>query len=160
MMVISSTWGGWKPKLNLYWLHQRGAVRWWHCNFQWLSTWTTVSVNSLQQHGKTYGSLYKHQKDRNHVHWSRRTVFHWRYTNQKRKPFQISREYRYQRCSVNAELITRIQAVSYAYGRLRERVFDSHDLTLSTKLKVYIQCLTPLLTYGCETWTLYRYHIN
>ncbi|XP_044166108.1 uncharacterized protein LOC122950060 [Acropora millepora] len=38
--------------------------------------------------------------------------------------------------------------------------FDSHDLTLSTKLKVYVQCLTPLLTYGCETWTLYRYNIN
>ena len=63
-------------------------------------------------------------------------------------------------CSVNAELITRIQAVASAYGRLRERVFDSHDLTLSTKLKVYVQCLTPLLTYGCETWTLYRYNIN
>ena len=63
-------------------------------------------------------------------------------------------------CSVNAELITRIQAVSSAYGRLRERFFDSHDLTLSTKLKVYVQCLTPLLTYGCETWTLYRYNIN
>ena len=35
-------------------------------------------------------------------------------------------------CSVNAELITRIQAVSCAYGRLRERVFNSHDFTLST----------------------------
>ena len=63
-------------------------------------------------------------------------------------------------CSVNAELIAPIKAVSCAYGRLRERVFDSHDLTLSTKLKVYFQCLTPLLTYGCETWTLHRHHIN
>lgn len=63
-------------------------------------------------------------------------------------------------CSVNAELITRIQAVSSAYGRLRERVFDSHDLTPSTKLKVDVHCLTPLLTYGCEAWTLYRYNIN
>ena len=50
-------------------------------------------------------------------------------------------------CSVNAELITRIQAVSCAYGRLRERVFDSHDLTLLTKLKVCVQCFMPLLTY-------------
>ena len=63
-------------------------------------------------------------------------------------------------CSGNTELITRIQAISSAYGRLRERVFDSHDLTLSTKLKVYVQCLTPLLTYGCETWTLYRHNIS
>lgn len=62
--------------------------------------------------------------------------------------------------SVNAELITRIQALSSAYGRLRERVFDSHDITISTKLKVYVQCLLPLLTYGCETWTLYRHNIN
>ena len=63
-------------------------------------------------------------------------------------------------CSMNTELITRIQALSSAYGRLRERVFDSHDLTISTKLKVYAQCLTPLLTYGFEIWTLYRHHIN
>ena len=53
-------------------------------------------------------------------------------------------------CSVREELVTRIQAISTAYGRLRDRVFDSHDLTPSTKLKVYTQCLTPLLTYGCE----------
>ena len=39
--------------------------------------------------------------------------------------------------TVDVELITRIQALSAAYGRLRDRVFDSHDLTLSTKLKVY-----------------------
>lgn len=62
--------------------------------------------------------------------------------------------------SMNAELVTRIQALSSAYGRLRERVFDSHDITISTKLKVYVQCLLPLLTYGCETWTLYRHNIN
>ena len=60
-------------------------------------------------------------------------------------------------CSVNAELITRIQAVSCAYGRLRERVFtiDSHDLTLSTKLKVYVRCLTPLLIYIFVCFSLF-----
>ena len=50
-------------------------------------------------------------------------------------------------------------SVSSAYGRLRKRVFDSHDLTTSTKIKVYAHCLMPLLTYGCETWTLYRPNI-
>ena len=63
-------------------------------------------------------------------------------------------------CSMNAELVARIQATSSGYGRLRERVFDSHDLTVSTKLKVYVQCLMPLLTYGCESWTLYRHNIR
>ena len=54
-------------------------------------------------------------------------------------------------CSLEEELIARIQAISFAYGRLRKRVFDSHDLTSLTKIKVYTQCLIPLLTYGCET---------
>ena len=62
-------------------------------------------------------------------------------------------------CSIKEELIARIQAVSSAYGRLRNRVFNSHDLTPSTKIKVYVQCLIPLLTYGCETCTLYRHNI-
>ena len=62
-------------------------------------------------------------------------------------------------CSMKVEITTRIQAVSSAYGRLRKRVFDSHDLTTPTKIKVYAHCLMPLLTYGCETWTLYRHNI-
>ena len=51
-------------------------------------------------------------------------------------------------------LTSRIQAVSCAYGRLQSRVFDSHELTSSTKIIVCNQCLMPLLLYGCETWTL------
>lgn len=63
-------------------------------------------------------------------------------------------------CSVREEITSRIQAVSSAYGRLRSRVFDSHDLTPSTKIKVYSQCLMPLLMYGSETWTLYSTDIK
>ena len=63
-------------------------------------------------------------------------------------------------CSMKEELTSRIQAVSCAYGRLRSRVFDSHELTPSTKIKVYNQCLMPLLLYGCETWTLYHHQIR
>ena len=37
-------------------------------------------------------------------------------------------------CSMKEELITRIQAVSSAYGRLQSRVFDFHDLTPATKI--------------------------
>ena len=29
-----------------------------------------------------------------------------------------------------------------------------------TKLKVYNQCVTPLLLYGSETWTLYHHHVK
>ena len=57
-------------------------------------------------------------------------------------------------CSIKEELTSRMQYVSCAYERLRTRVFDSHELTLSTKVKVCNQRLMPLLLYGCETWTL------
>ncbi|XP_057296128.1 uncharacterized protein LOC130625064 [Hydractinia symbiolongicarpus] len=63
-------------------------------------------------------------------------------------------------CSMKGELTVRFQAVSSAYGRLRNRVFDSHDLTTSTKIKVWKQCLLSLLLYGNETWTLYHKNIN
>ena len=60
-------------------------------------------------------------------------------------------------CSMKEELASRIQAMSC--GRLRKRVFDSHDLTASIKVAVYNQCLMPLLMYGSETWTLYQHEI-
>lgn len=46
------------------------------------------------------------------------------------------------------------------FGRLRKRVFDSHDLTAPTKVAVYNQCLMPLLMYDSETWTLYQHEVR
>ena len=43
---------------------------------------------------------------------------------------------------------------------MRKRVFDSHDLTIPTKVAVYNQCLMPLLLYGSETWTLYQHEVR
>ena len=62
-------------------------------------------------------------------------------------------------CSMKEELASRIQAMSCAFGRLRKRVFDSHDLTALTKVAVYNQCLMPLLMYRSETWTLYLHEV-
>ena len=61
-------------------------------------------------------------------------------------------------CKLDEERKARIQAASCAVGRLRQRVFECRELTPETKLKVYNQCVTPLLLYGSETWTLYRHH--
>ena len=63
-------------------------------------------------------------------------------------------------CKLDEELKARIQAASCAVGRLRQRVFECWELTPETKLKVYNQCVTPLLLYGSETWTLYRHHVK
>ena len=62
-------------------------------------------------------------------------------------------------CSMKKEIASLIQAMSCAFGRPRKRVFNSHDLTASTKVAVYNQCLMPLLMYGSETWTLYQHEI-
>ena len=65
-------------------------------------------------------------------------------------------------CSMKEELASRIQAASCAFGRLRKRVFDSHDFSVSRKGAVYNQCLMPPLTciYGSETWTLYQHEVK
>ena len=63
-------------------------------------------------------------------------------------------------CKLDDEITARIQTVSCAMGRLRDRVFDCRDLTVETKLKVYNQCIIPLMMYGSETWILYHHHIK
>ena len=62
--------------------------------------------------------------------------------------------------SLDKELGTRISKASQALGRLRNRVFNQHNITLSTKLKVYNAVVLTSLLYGCETWTLYRRHVK
>ena len=58
------------------------------------------------------------------------------------------------------ELASRIQETSCAFGRLRKRVFDSHDLSVLTKVAVYNQCLMPFLMYGNEPWTPYQHDVK
>lgn len=58
------------------------------------------------------------------------------------------------------ELTFRIQVTSCAFGRLRKGVFDSHDLSVSTKITVYNKCLMPLLVYRSKTWTLYQHEVK
>jgi hypothetical protein len=62
--------------------------------------------------------------------------------------------------TLKEELVARIQATSCAYGRLKHRVFDNRDLTTKTKVKVYSQCLLPILLYGSEAWTLYSHQVK
>ena len=50
-------------------------------------------------------------------------------------------------CKMDEEIKALIQVASCAVGRLRNRVFDCRDLTTETKLKVYNQCVIPLLMY-------------
>nr|KAG5705334.1 hypothetical protein BaRGS_011106 [Batillaria attramentaria] len=62
--------------------------------------------------------------------------------------------------SLDKEIDARISKASQALGRLRNTVFNQHNIRLSTKLKVYNAVVLPSLLYGCESWTSYRRHIK
>ena len=54
----------------------------------------------------------------------------------------------------------RISEASQAFGRLRSRVWNSHDIRLETKLALYNAIVPSTLLYDCETWTLYARQIK
>ena len=61
-------------------------------------------------------------------------------------------------CSLDKELSARIQSASAAFGRLRERLWNKHNIKLITKCKVYRAIILSCLLYSSETYTLYRRH--
>ena len=57
-------------------------------------------------------------------------------------------------CQLDKEINYHIQSAAQSVSNLNERVFNSRELTKETKIKVYKQCVIPMLTYGCETWPI------
>nr|VZI33076.1 unnamed protein product [Spirometra erinaceieuropaei] len=57
---------------------------------------------------------------------------------------------------IDDEVARRISKASQAFGRLQSRIWNRHDLQLSTKLKMYKAVILPTLLYGAETWTVYK----
>ncbi|KAG7305516.1 hypothetical protein JYU34_009592 [Plutella xylostella] len=64
------------------------------------------------------------------------------------------------KCDLDFELNGRIGAASAAFGKLRSKVFRSHDIKLKTKVSVYMAIVLPNLLYSSETWCPYRKHIR
>ena len=62
--------------------------------------------------------------------------------------------------SIDDEIQYRLRCAASAFGKLRKRVFDDHDLRNTTKIKVYQAIVLPTLLYGSETWTTYRRNIK
>lgn len=62
--------------------------------------------------------------------------------------------------NIDCEVERRVDAASKAYGRLRARVFDSHELSTGTKLSVYRAVVVPTLLYSSESWVTYSYHLR
>ena len=62
--------------------------------------------------------------------------------------------------SLDKEITARISKASQSMGRLRSRVLNHKNITLTTKIKVYKAVVLTSLLYGCETWTPYRRHLK
>ena len=61
---------------------------------------------------------------------------------------------------VDTKISHRIQMASAAHGKLKKRLWDSHDISFTTKLAVFRAVILPALLYSMETMTLYRRHFN
>lgn len=84
----------------------------------------------------------------------------------KNKPLEYVHQFNYlgsimdDKAVLDSEIQSRLNAASRAYWRLKERVFNNHDLSIKTKIAVYRAVILPTLTYGCETWVPYKRHIK
>ena len=54
----------------------------------------------------------------------------------------------------------RIGKASAAFARIREKVINSHNLRLATKIAVYKAICLSVLLYGIETITVYARHLK
>ena len=63
-------------------------------------------------------------------------------------------------CSLDLEIQNRMRLASASIGKLDDRVFQNNDLSIATKIKVYLAITISILLYGSEAWTLYRYQIR
>ena len=62
--------------------------------------------------------------------------------------------------NIDEEVSYRIARASASFGRLKDRVWHRHGLSLKTKLKVYRAVVLPSLLYASETWTVYSRHVK
>lgn len=83
-----------------------------------------------------------------------------------RKPLKTTNKFRYLGSTVNDkatlddEIHFRISKASSAFGKLQDRLWKTHDVSLLTKIKVYRAVVLSSLLYCSETWTPYRRHIK
>lgn len=60
----------------------------------------------------------------------------------------------------DVEIQHRIQTASASFGKLRNRVWNNHNLTMQTKIKVFKAVVLTALLYSVETMTLYKRQIK
>ena len=57
---------------------------------------------------------------------------------------------------IEAEQQKRMSKASMSFGRLRERLWNNHNVSIIVKRKSYRAIILSILLYGAETWTVFR----
>lgn len=61
---------------------------------------------------------------------------------------------------LDKEIANRIGRASSSFGKLYDRLWKDHDISLKTKIAVYIAVVVTTLLYGSEAWTPYKKQIR
>ena len=61
---------------------------------------------------------------------------------------------------LDKEIGARIGKASSSFGKLTERLWKEHDISLGTKISVYNAAVIPTLLFGCETWAPFKKQIR
>ena len=62
--------------------------------------------------------------------------------------------------SITEDINGRIAKAAYAFGRLKRAVWNSSDISVQTKCKVYKSVVLGTLLYSAETWTTLQHHVK
>ena len=65
-----------------------------------------------------------------------------------------------QNASIDDEITSRISKAIATFGRLHQRLWSDHGISLSTKIDVYRIAVLTMLLYESESWTWYCRHLK
>ena len=61
---------------------------------------------------------------------------------------------------IDDEIQRRMAKASASYGRLRQRVWNNHHVSMRVKGKIYRAIVLSTLLYGAEAWTVFRRQVK
>ena len=61
---------------------------------------------------------------------------------------------------IDEDVSARLAKACASFGKLTNRLWSDHGIRLTTKVAEYRAVVLTSLLYGCESWTLYRRHIQ